>query len=204
MEKTLNWTFAGLKSIHQGPRIYFVWNPKIEGHRIHHIGSLAKSARSRPTRLSCLADRSFGRQSRISNKIYSDPWCMLLVHPVKVCWKSFQYYSKSTQRTVKSQKHFFNSFTKVSSFFLTLFHTIISKSFLSEMNDWIFMLDKHMVRTYEKIMATCFGTGNGKKQEKNMRWEMMTIFLDLRIIISNLIIVHTTIYTTLSIKTITV
>ena len=30
IEKTFNWTFAGWKSMHQGFRIYFVWNPRLK------------------------------------------------------------------------------------------------------------------------------------------------------------------------------
>ena len=37
----------------------FLVKSQIEGHRIHQLGSLAKSARSRPNFLSCLADRFY-------------------------------------------------------------------------------------------------------------------------------------------------
>ena len=30
IEKTFNGTFTGWKSMHQGLRIYFVWNPRLE------------------------------------------------------------------------------------------------------------------------------------------------------------------------------
>ena len=72
----------------------------LKGHRKSQLGSLAEPARSRPNGLSCLAGRFYGLQSRISNKIYSEP----LKHALSPCEgriKSFsQFYLKSTQRTV--------------------------------------------------------------------------------------------------------
>ena len=44
----------------------------MKGHRNSKLGSLTQLAQSTPNRLSCLAGRFYGPQSRISNKIFSE------------------------------------------------------------------------------------------------------------------------------------
>ena len=59
IKTTLNGTFAGRKSIHQGV-IMFYFKLSIKGHRIQKLGSLAKLAWIRLIRISCLAGQFFG------------------------------------------------------------------------------------------------------------------------------------------------
>ena len=65
--------------MHQGLR--FCLKSYIEGHRNGQLWSLAEPAQSRPNGLRCQADRFYGLQSRISNKIYSEP----MMHALLSC-----------------------------------------------------------------------------------------------------------------------
>jgi len=72
---------------------------------------------------------------------------------------------------------------------------------LAWINNWDNSLDEQMDRTCEEIMTTSSGTGNGKRICDEKWWLFSWIYVLLS---NNRTIVHTTIYTTLSIKTITV
>ena len=62
-----------MKEYASGVQNIFCLKSYINGHRNGLLGNLAESAKSGLVRLSCLAGRFYGLQSRISNKIYSEP-----------------------------------------------------------------------------------------------------------------------------------
>jgi len=66
--KTFNEIFAGCKGMRQRFRIYFIWNPWFKVQNPPTMYSLAHSTWIGQFWLGCPADRSYGLQSKISNK----------------------------------------------------------------------------------------------------------------------------------------
>ena len=72
IEKTFNGPFLGERACFRGSE-YILFEILYEGHRNGQLDSLAELTTSRPNGLSCLAGRFYGLQSKISNKMYSEP-----------------------------------------------------------------------------------------------------------------------------------
>ena len=94
IEKTFDGTFTGWKSMYQGFRIYFVWNPRLKGHRNGQLDSLAKLAWSGPSWLFLWPLILDFKQ----NIFWTLGGCSFTLQ--RSCWKYFQFYSNSTGSAV--------------------------------------------------------------------------------------------------------
>ena len=98
--KNFKWDLCRVQEHASGVQDMFCLKSYIEGHRNGQLGSLAHSAWFWPVQLSCLAGCFYGLQSRISNKIYSEPLKHALSPRKGPVESFFQFHLKSNQRPV--------------------------------------------------------------------------------------------------------